>query len=57
MFYQKIRVLTDEPGAWEDNGIFHRIGYPKALLMMSNGSLFKLEARKVVDTCPIQYSF
>jgi hypothetical protein len=43
------RVLTDEPGVWEDNGIYYRIGYPKALLEMSNGRIFKLEARKAIE--------
>jgi len=41
-----VRVLTDECGVFEFNGIYYRIGYPKALLMMSNGSIFCLETRK-----------
>jgi hypothetical protein len=45
--YELIRVLTDEPGIWEDNGVYYRIGYPKALLLLSNGSISKLEPRKV----------
>jgi hypothetical protein len=45
--YELVRVLTDEPGMWEDDGIYYRIGYPKALLMLSNGSISKLEPRKV----------
>ena len=44
--YQVIRVLTDETGTYGFNGIFYRIGYPKALLMLSNGSLFSLTAAK-----------
>ena len=47
--HELIRVLTDDPKecAWNDNGIFYRIGYPRALLMISNGSIRNLEARKV----------
>ena len=42
-----IRVVTSIPGTWEFNGIYYRIGYPKALLMISNGTICSLEARKV----------
>jgi len=45
-----IRVLTDEPGVFEFNDVFYRIGYPKALLMISNGSIFNLETSKVLQT-------
>ena len=45
--YELIRVLTDEPGKYEFNDVYYRIGYPKALLMLSNGSVFKLESKKV----------
>jgi len=47
--YELVRVLTDEPGTWRDNGVFYRIGYPKALLMISNGTIRNLEARKVKE--------
>jgi len=47
---QLIRVLTDSPGMWEYKGTFYRIGYPKALLMVSNGTIHNLEAHKVLDT-------
>jgi len=47
--YELVRVLTDEPGTWRDNGVFYRIGYPKALLMISNGTIRNLEARKVEE--------
>ena len=46
--YDLVRVLTDEPGKYEFNGVYHRIGYPKALLMLSEGSIFKLESRKII---------
>jgi len=47
--HELIRILTDDPNECEcnDNGIFYRIGYPKALLMVSNGSIRNLEVRKV----------
>jgi len=45
--HQLIRVLTTETGTFEDTGVFYRIGYSKALLMLSNRSIFNLEARKV----------
>jgi len=44
---QMIRVLTDVPGTWEDNGIFYRIGYPQALLMLSNRSILNLNKTKI----------
>jgi len=50
--HELIRVLTDMPGVWKDEGAFFRIGYPKALLMVSNGTIRSLEARKV----PTDYS-
>jgi len=43
-----IRVLTDECGIWKFNETFYRIGYPKALLMISNGTIFNLQATKVI---------
>jgi hypothetical protein len=39
---QMIRVLTDVPGTLADNGTFYRIGYPRALLMLSNRSIYNL---------------
>jgi len=50
-----VRVLTDEPGVYEFNDIFYRIGYPKALFMISKGSIFSLETRKLPnnDTIPV----
>jgi len=48
MDHELIRVLTDIPGVWKDNGVFYRIGYPKALLMVSNGTIRNLEARKAI---------
>ena len=42
-----IRVLTDEPDVWRFDNTFYRIGYPKALLMVSNGTIHDLESRKV----------
>jgi len=47
--YELVRVLTDEPGTWKFNEIYYRIGYPKALLMISDGSIFKLQAVKVIN--------
>jgi hypothetical protein len=44
-----IRVLTDEPGIFKDEGDFYRIGYPKALLMLSNGTIYDLEPKR----CPV----
>jgi len=41
-----IRVLTDEPEVFEFNDVYYRIGYPKALLMISNGSIYDLETSK-----------
>ena len=40
-----IRVLTSDPQKceWDDTRGYYRIGYPKALLMVSNGGIFKLE--------------
>jgi hypothetical protein len=38
-----VRVVTDEPGIFKDEGNFYRIGYPKALLMLSNGTIYNLE--------------
>jgi len=46
--HELIRVLTDIPGIWKDNGVYYRIGYPKALLMVSDGDIYNLEARKVI---------
>jgi hypothetical protein len=41
-----IRIVTDEPGVFEFNDVFYRIGYPKALLMISNDSIYGLESSK-----------
>jgi len=43
-----IRVLTDVCGVWKFNETFYRIGYPKALLMISNGTIFELRATKII---------
>jgi len=40
--HEMIRVLTDEPGVWKEYGAYYRIGYPKALLMLSNGTIYGL---------------
>lgn len=37
-----IRVLTDKPDTWDLREYYYRIGYPKALLMLSNRSIFNL---------------
>jgi len=39
-----IRVLTNDPEKceWDDTRGYYRIGYPKALLMVSNGEIYKL---------------
>ncbi|MDR1532412.1 MAG: AAA family ATPase [Clostridiales bacterium] len=42
-----IRVLTDEPGVFENTGKFYRIGYPKALLMLSNGAIYNLDRTRI----------
>jgi len=42
-----IRILTDLPGTWEFNDIYYRIGYPKALLMLSNNSIHNLKSTKI----------
>ena len=44
-----IRVVTDLPDVWEQNETYYRIGYPKALLMLSNDSIFGLWPSIVVD--------
>jgi len=44
-----IRVLMDEPDVFVYNNDFYRIGYPKALLMISNGSIFNLETSKIYN--------
>jgi hypothetical protein len=35
-----VRVITDAPGT-KEQGIYHRIGYPEALLMLSRGNIRK----------------
>ena len=45
--YHVIRVLTDESHKFDFNGKFYRIGYPRALLMISNNEIFDLEATKI----------
>jgi len=49
--YQVIRVLTDYAGKFSFNGVYYVIGYPKALLMISNGTIFYLQDTKV-ETVP-----
>ena len=47
--HELIRVVTDIPGTWKFNEIFYKIGYPKALLMISNKTIRNLEPRKVIN--------
>ena len=47
--YKVIRILTDEAGEYSFNGTYYRIGYPKALLMLSNSDIFDLESRKAIE--------
>ena len=47
--HELIRVVTDKPGIWRFNEIFYKIGYPKALLMVSNNTIRNLEPRKVIN--------
>jgi len=42
-----IRVVTDLPGVWEEEKGYYRIGYPKALLMLSNKTIFNLRPSKL----------
>jgi len=37
-----IRVVTDLPDVWKEEDGYYRIGYPKALLMLSNRTIFEL---------------
>jgi len=46
--YQVIRVVTRKMASFKFTGVYYRIGYSKALLMLSNGSIFDLTATKVV---------
>ena len=41
-----IRVLTDKPGVFEKRDNYYLIGFPQALLMLSNNSIFDLSATK-----------
>jgi len=43
-----IRVVTDLPGVWEEKDGYYRIGYPKALLMLANGTIFNLQPSRQV---------
>ena len=43
-----IRVLADRSGIWEDCGNYYRIGYPQALFLLSENSIFDLQARRIV---------
>ena len=47
--YQVIRVLTGKSEKFEFNNIFYKIEYPKALFMLSNKTIYKLQAAKVLD--------
>jgi hypothetical protein len=38
-----IRVVTDLPDVWKEEDGYYRIGYPKALLMLTNRTIFKLQ--------------
>ena len=42
-----VRVITDVPEVWSFDGVFYRIGYPLALLMLSNGSIYNLNKTTV----------
>ena len=45
-----VRVLTDAAGEWNFNGVYYRIGYPKALLLVSSGGIYKLNTAKVLSS-------
>ena len=47
--YQVIRVLTRKTDSYKYNGTYYRIGYPRALFMLSNNTIYDLKATKVVD--------
>jgi len=47
--YHLIRVLTSPTGKLEFNGIYYKIGYQKALLMISNDTIYDLESTRVID--------
>jgi len=47
--YQVIRILTRKSGPVRFNGVYYRIGYPKALLMLSNGAIYGLKAAKAIE--------
>jgi hypothetical protein len=38
-----IRVVTDLPDVWKEEDGYYRIGYPKALLMLANRTIFALQ--------------
>lgn len=44
-----IRVLTDIPGLHEQREYYYRIGYPKALLMLSNRSIYELDRTRAAQ--------
>ena len=44
-----IRVLTDACGKWEFKSKYYRIGYPQALLLVSNNKIYDLDATDVGD--------
>jgi len=44
-----IRVLTDKPGVFEERDNYYLIGFPQALLMLSNNSIFELNAVTIKD--------
>ena len=46
--YPLIRVLTDEVGVYSFNGVFYRLGYPKALLMLSDDRIYELKTTKAI---------
>ena len=47
--YQVIRVITSPINKFEFNGIYYKIGYQKALYLLSNGDIYKLNATNVTD--------
>jgi len=42
-----VRMLTDICGKWEFNGELYRIGYPQALLLVSNSKIYNLNTTKI----------
>jgi len=47
--YQVIRVITSPFNKFEFNGIYYKIGYQKALLLLSNDRIYGLKATRLTD--------